>query len=153
MKPTPRPRFRRGIPPPTPPSLSEHELLAIRQAGFQEALFQAWFATGLEQTKSVFALASAGVGLSLTLIFSDTTKSVESWATAWLLLAIMAFAVSAVFCIWVFRINGRLVAKLLKDEDHAAEDGLVGRVDRASRILFGAGIAFLLFAAIAQIWL
>lgn len=134
-------------------ALTEHEALSIKETAFQDALFNAWFATALEQTKSVFALASAGVGLALTLIYSDHIKSLKTWAPVWLFFAATAFAVSAALCIWVFRVNVRLVACIVKDQDHSREDGLVGRVDRAARIMFVAGLAFILLAAAAQIWL
>ncbi|MDC8770934.1 hypothetical protein [Roseateles albus] len=137
-------------------SLTAHEGLAIKESAYRQGLYQAWFATALEQTKSIFTLASAGVGLGLTLIFSDHVKPVQSWAPIWLLFATVAFALSAVFCIWVFRVNGRLVAKLLKDQEHEShetEDSLVGRVDTACRSSFGVGLVFLIFAAVAQIWL
>lgn len=156
MRHGPRPKFRRHErqPPENDEvSLTDRELLSIRETAYREALHQAWFATALEQTKSVFTLASAGVGLALTLIFADHTKPVESWAPIWLLFSAASFGLSAGFCIWVFRVNGRLVAKLAGDIDHQAEDGLVGRLDRTSRILFGSGIILLLSAAVSQIWL
>ena len=43
--------------------MSEHESSVIRETAYREALYQGWFATALEQTKSIFTLASAGVGL------------------------------------------------------------------------------------------
>lgn len=155
MRPTARPTFRRRAQPPAPidAELSERDHRAIRETGYRQALYQGWFATALEQTRSVFTLASAGVGLSLTLIFGEHTKGPESWAPVWLFLATMVFAASSGFCIWVFRVNGRLAIKLIRDEEHTAEDGLVGRLDRASRIGFGAGLMFLLFSAVSQVWL
>lgn len=150
-----RPTFRRAVPIPEEVEvcLSERELLAIKETAYRDALHQAWFATALEQTKSVFTLASAGVGLAVTLIFADPAKGLASWVPVWLLLAASTFAVGAILCIWVFRVNGRLVVKLAGDLEHAVEDALVGRLDRASRVMFGAGIVFLLLAAAAQIWL
>lgn len=152
---TPRPKSRFSNPAldPVPTELSEHELLVIQHSGYHQALYQAWFATALEQTKSVFTLSSAGVGLALTLIYGDQMKGPHSWAPVWLLFAALTFAFSAVFCIWVLRVNGKLVAKLTKDQDSSTEDGLAGRIDMASRILFGLGLTFLVFAAIAKIWL
>lgn len=141
-----------------PPDTSEDELeprdaLAIKEGAYRQALYQAWFATALEQTKSIFTLASAGVGLALTLIYSEHIKAARSWAPVWLLLATGAFAISAGLCIWIFRINGRLVTHLVHDRDPKAENGLVGRVDAMTRILFGAGLVFLVLSAVAQIWL
>lgn len=152
---TPRRRSRicKPAPDPVQTELSEHELLTIQHTSYHQALNQAWFATALEQTKSVFTLASAGVGLALTLIYSGQMKDLCSSAPICLLLAAIAFALSAWFCIWVFRVNGRLVGKLLRDEDSSTEDGLVGRLDMTSRCSFGAGLVFLVLAAIAQIWL
>lgn len=133
--------------------LSAHENQSIREAAYRQALAQAWFATALEQTKSIFTLASAGVGLSATLIFGDHVKSIKSWAPVWLLLSMVAFAFSAALCIWVFRINGRLTMLLTQNADTAREDALVGRADLGGRIAFGTGLVLLVFAAIAQIWL
>ena len=155
MRRGPRPTFRRASVDceVEEVSLSKRERLAIKEAAYREALQQAWFATALEQTKSVFTLASAGVGLAQTLIFTGSLKRAETWAPTWLLLSAVTFAVSAGLCVWVFRVNGKLVSKLVKDHDHSFEDQLVGRLDRASRFMFGAGIIFLLFAAVSQIWL
>ena len=76
MKPTARPSFRRAVPSVQPPvALSDHELLSIDATGYREALYQGWFASGLEQTKSILTLASAGVGLALTLVLAITQKS------------------------------------------------------------------------------
>ena len=133
-------------------ALSPHELLAIDEAAFREGLYQAWFATGLEQTKSIFTLASAGVGLSLTLLFTVQGKPPDPWAPVWLLLAATAFAFSAWSAVWVLRINSALARKLLKKLDHAREDGLVTRADRLCRTLFVLGLVFLLFAAVAHLW-
>jgi len=133
--------------------LEPHEALAIKEGAYRQALYQAWFATALEQTKSIFTLASAGVGLSVTLIYSEHIKPPQSWAPVWLLLATVMFAICSGLCIWIFRINGRLVTHLVNERDSESENGLVGRVDAMTRILFGAGLAFLVFSAVAQIWL
>lgn len=135
------------------PQLKPLEVLAIKESAYRQALQQAWFATALEQTKAVFTLASAGVGLTLTLIYSEHIKTARSWAPVWLLFATIAFALSAVLCIWIFRINGRLVLKLVQDSNANTENELVGRVDRMVRLLFGAGLAFLVLSAVSQIWL
>lgn len=142
------------VPPDTPKlALGPYELLVIKQTAYRQALQQAWFATSLEQTKAIFTLASAGVGLALTLIYSDHIKELGSWAPLWLLFATVAFAISAGLCIWIFRINGRLVKALAHDEDAAVENGLVGRVDTMTRLLFGIGMLFLVLSAVAQVWL
>ena len=135
-----------------PDKLSEHERLAIDEAAHRQALYQAWFATGLEQTKSIFTLASAGVGLSLTLIFTVQGKPPTPWAPVWLLLAAAAFAISAAASVWVLRFNSALTRKLLKELDYMHEDGLVRRADRLCRVLFVVGLLFLQFAAVAHLW-
>jgi hypothetical protein len=134
-------------------TLEPDELLRIKENAYRHALLQAWFTTALEQTKSVFTLGSAGVGLALTLLFSDNAKPIVSWVPAWLLLAAIAFAASSGLCIWVFRLNVKLVTRLANDQNESHENGLVGRANLASLTTFGAGLVLLTFAAIAQIWL
>jgi len=45
-----------------------HELNIIDAKASRETYCNAWFATGLKQTKSGFALASAGVGVTMKLV-------------------------------------------------------------------------------------
>jgi hypothetical protein len=56
--------------PAVPPTVSGQESLVIRTIAYVEGLRQAWFAATLEQTKSIFTLASADVGLALTPLFT-----------------------------------------------------------------------------------
>ncbi|MCY1553748.1 hypothetical protein D9M68_902640 [compost metagenome] len=124
---------------------------------------QAWFATALESTKSIFTLASAGVGLSVTLAFgSDSSKTLISWAPVWFVFATFCFGVSSVFCIYVFRANAKYLVPLLnpaQDEPTkgahktASARGLLRRFDLGSKIAFGGGLVFLFFALVAKTWL
>jgi hypothetical protein len=150
-----RPKFRRpAVPPapivPPPPALSGQEKLVIGQTAYVEALHQGWFATALEQTKSVFTLASAGVGLALTLLFG-ANKEVRTWIPGWLLASAILFGLATAACIWVFHANGKLALKLICEEDHEAANGLVQRMHLASLICFFLGIVFLLAAGLAFI--
>jgi hypothetical protein len=126
------------------------DLEQIRHSAYQEALHQAWFASSLEQTKSIFTLASAGVGLALTLLFGLAPEA-DIWIFGWLAAAGGLLAATAIFCIWLFRANAKLVMKLIANEDESATDGLVGRLALIINILFGLGIAFLVFASFAKI--
>lgn len=130
--------------------MSAQDKLVIRQTAYVEALHQGWFATALEQTKSVFTLASAGVGLALTLLFT-AYREVHTWIPGWLLAAAMSFGLAAVACIGVFNANGRLALKLICEEDHESANGLVQRMHRASLIFFFLGIIFMLAAGLAFI--
>lgn len=91
-----------------------HELNVIDETASREAYYNAWFAAGLEQTKSVFTLASAGVGLTMTFLFGMSTKPVDAWAPVWLLLSGVAFGLAAGVSIWVMRVNSELVRQLIK---------------------------------------
>jgi hypothetical protein len=133
--------------------LSEHESLRIRTAAYQQALYQAWFATALEQTKSVFTLASAGVGVALTLIFGEQRSGDQQWGPIWLLLAAVMFALAACLCIVVFRTNKPLISKVAHQANALKESGLARRADKGAFIAFGVGLVFLVFAAVARIWL
>lgn len=134
-------------------TLSERELLAISHTAFHEAATQAWFASALEQTKSVFALASAGVGLALTLLFNTNTRPLVSWAPIWLLLSTLVFGIAAALSVKVFAVNVKVVGHLLKDRDSTADEAFVGRLHLTAYLMFGAGIVFLVFSAVSQIWL
>ncbi len=137
----------------TEPRLSSLERLQHKNAAFVQAVYQGWFATALEQTKAVFTLSSAGVALSLTLLFGEKVQPMESWAPVWLLLAASSFSVSSGFSVAVFQRNKSLVGKLLGDADTSEDEAYVGRLDLAARIGFGVGLVFLLLASVAQIWL
>lgn len=137
----------------SPDSGDGYEEPTPTEVAYSAALYQAYFATGLEQTKSILLLASAGVGLSMTLLFSDRAKPITSWVPVWLLLAAVGFGVSALLCVWVFRLNAQLVAKLVHEEDDAPEDAKVRRIHRASLTAFALGLVLLLFAGVAQVWL
>lgn len=155
MRTTTRPTFRRPAVPSAPvvvppPALSGHEKLVISQTAYVEALYQGWFATALEQTKSIFTLASAGVGLALTLLFTEY-REVHTWIPGWLLAAATSFGLATAACIWVFNANGKLVQKLIRDEDDAPANGLVKRMHLSSFICFILGIGFLLAAGLAFI--
>jgi uncharacterized membrane protein len=133
-----------------PPALSRQEKLVIRQTAYVEALHQGWFATALEQTKSVFTLASAGVGLALTLLFS-ANKDVCTWIPGWLLSSAILFGLATAACIWVFNANGKLAMTLICEEDDESANGMVKRMHLASLICFFLGIVFLLAAGLAFI--
>lgn len=148
------------VQPPAPPPAeasgddpTAHELNVIDETASRGAYYNAWFATGLEQTKSVFTLASAGVGLTMTLLFGMNTKPDYAWAPVWLLLSGVAFGLAAGVSVLVMRVNSELVRQLLKRADGSRENGLVLRADLFSRILFGTGLVFLLFAGVSNIWL
>lgn len=150
-----RPKFRRRIVPPIPvappePALSGQEKLVIRQTAYVDALHHGWFATALEQTKSVFTLASAGVGLALTLLFGAKSE-VHTWIPGWLLASAIMFGLATAACIWVFSTNGNLVQKLINEEDDESANGLVKRGHQTSLICFFLGIIFLLAAGLAFI--
>lgn len=150
-----RPKFRRTTLPPSPavvqpPALNGQEKLVIRHTAYVEALHQGWFATALEQTKSVFTLASAGVGLALTLLFG-ANKDIHTWIPGWLLTSAIMFGLATAACIWVFNANGKLVQNLIREEDDESANGLVKRVHRTSLICFFLGIFFLLAAGLAFI--
>jgi hypothetical protein len=151
----PRPKFRRAVSTRSPaePELSDQEEFVLKTSGFWQGAYQGWFATALEQTRSVFALASAGVGLSLTLLFSEKVQPMESWAPVWLLLSTVSFVVASSLTVAVFHFNKRVLGKLISDESSNLEESLVGRLDFAARLAFGAGLIFLVFSAVSQIWL
>ena len=146
-----RPRFRSARAPISVPADAELER-DINVSAYRTALYEAWFATALEQTKSIFALGSAGVGLSMSMLFTLQPTARGSWAPVWLLLAGTMFAASAGACLWVLRENAVLVARLLRYEDAAKHERFVKRLDLASRLTFGAGLVLLLVAAVAHIW-
>jgi hypothetical protein len=131
---------------------TDRETLLAKESAHWQALYLAWFATGLEQTKSIFALAAAGVGLCATLISADHTKGLASWTPIWLFLSLIAFALSACAALGVLHINGKLIAKLVREQDETPEDGLVRRLHGACWACFVAGIACLVSAEFTQIW-
>lgn len=150
-----RPKFRMRVVPPQPvaepqPALSGQDKLTIWHTAYVEALHQGWFATALEQTKSIFTLSSAGVGLALTLLFG-ANKEISTWIPGWLLTAGVSFALAVAACIWVFNANGKLVQKLICEENDEIENSLVKRVHRVSLLCFFLGIFFLLAAGLAFI--
>lgn len=150
-----KPTFRRPVAPPTPvvvppPSLSGQDKLVIRQTAYVEALHQGWFATALEQTKSVFTLASAGVGLALTLLFG-ANKAVQTWIPGWLLASAVLFGLATAACICVFKANAKLAMTLICEDDDESANGLVQRMHFASLVCFFLGIVFLLAAGLAFI--
>lgn len=151
----PRPKFRRAVSPRAPeePGLSEQEEFALKTSGFWQGAYQGWFATALEQTRSVFALASAGVGLSLTLLFGEKVQPMESWAPVWLLLSTVSFVVAACLTVAVFHFNKREIGKLVSNESSNVDEALVGRLDFTARLAFGSGLIFLVLSAVSQIWL
>lgn len=150
-----RPTFRRPAKPSPSvaapdPKVSAQEALVIRTTAFVEALHQAWFATALEQTKSIFTLASAGVGLALTLLF-NAYKDVATWIPIWLLASAFLFGLAATACIAVFTYNAQLAMTLICDRDEKPIEGLVRRLHRASLLFFLLGILCLIFAGWAFI--
>lgn len=124
-----------------------------REAAFQHALHQAWFSSALEQTKSVFTIASAGIGLSLTLVFRDTSSHGIEWSSVWLVLAIALFAVSAWLCILVFKANISIVSSLANGDDSEQSEGYAGRLQLGAMIAFSCAVIALLFSAICHVWL
>lgn len=152
-----RPKFRRSIRANpaelSAPERSNQEELTLKTSGFWQGVYQGWFATALEQTKSVFTLASAGVGLSLTLLFGTNVQPMKSWAPVWLLLATVSFAAASGLSVAVFGVNKRVLGRLIAGSDSSRDEAYVGRLDFAARIGFGAGLVLLVFAAISQIWL
>ena len=135
-------------------ALTEHELDHIDESARRQAQHQGYYATGLEQTKSVFTLSSAGVGLALTLMFgSGARPTAGAWAPLWLLFATVAFGLAAIASIWVFTINSRLVLHLVRGWDSRYVNAKLKRVVLIGLWLFGFGLLFLVLAAIALLWL
>lgn len=143
-----RPPEVEGVEPP-----DSDEGLASKYAAFHEAVYQAWFATALEQTKAVFAISSAGVGMALTLIFGSTAKKPIPWDSVWLVFALVSFAVSAWLCISVFAVNTKIAASLSQGSDSKVHEAYARRHHLASKAGFGLGVLFFLMAAVAHVWL
>jgi hypothetical protein len=150
---------------PPVPDLTRKERKLAMLAAFNEAAMNAWFATALEQTKSVFTLASAGVGLTITLAFSDGAGEYPcSFAPVWLVLSGVLFAISAGFCVFVFRANTKIVMLIVdapdigeeeqdrREADYKSASAYVGRLDQAARVSFGAALVLSLFAVISKVW-
>jgi len=131
----------------------DRDFKLARETAQFSALYQAWYATALEQTKAVFAISSAGVALALTLIFGTTAKSAESWMPLWLVFALVFFAISAWLSSSVFTVNTRIVTLLVEGKDSTESERFAGRLHFASRLGFGSGVIFLVFAAVAHVWL
>jgi hypothetical protein len=132
------------------PEVSAQETLVIQTTAFYEASYQAWFATALEQTKSIFTLASAGVGLALTLLFS-AYRDTATWIPIWLLASAFLFGLAATACIAVFTHNGHVVKALIQGEDEKPIEALVHRLHWVSLMCFLLGILSLIFAGWAFI--
>lgn len=132
---------------------SESEVAQHKSAAYQQALYQAWFSTALEQTRSVFTISSAGVGLSLTLLFQAGKPQPEKWVAVWLVLAVVLFSVASWLCVLVFKQNTRIVSKLITAADSAGSEGLAGRLQLGAQISFSLAVVFLVFSAVCHTWL
>lgn len=129
------------------------EIQRQRAEALQHALHQAWFATALERTKAVFAISSAGVGLSLTLaIQRDAIEGKPTWVHIWLVGSMVLFSVSAWLCIQVFKANTRVVSDMITETDSAASEGLAGRLHFGAQLAFSIAVSCLVFAAVCHGW-
>jgi hypothetical protein len=123
-------------------------------AAHKQAWYQAWTTTALEQTKSIFTLASAGVGLSLTLLFQLPTKPTDgAWAPVWMLFAAIAFGAAAIASALVFGVNKTMAEYQLSNSDSQYVDARIQFRDGVARLAFYLAMLFMVCAAVAHMWL
>lgn len=104
-------------------------------------------------------LASGGLGLTTTLIFSDhiTGNELQRFAQIWLFISAVTFALSAFFCLCVYSADRKLVIQLVGEHEDKFEvskrAGFVRRIHQASLFFFAAGMFFTCLALIAWLWI
>lgn len=110
-------------------------------------LYQGWIDARFEIVKSLFALSSAGVGLTATFAFSGSAES-HGAVIAGLIVAMVSFGLCSLLCIANYSANSRYFEAIIGDDsDECCKTALLERsvktVHRATEIAFGMGLSSL----------
>lgn len=122
--------------------LSESELAELRAA---------WRALRTEWTRTLFGIASAGVGLSTGAIFAADTP-LSLCVSALLILAAVVFGALALFCLIAHERSADLIRHVVcrKPELAATDDRVLRRTLKRQKSLVMAGVAAVCVAALAH---
>lgn len=101
------------------------------------AMVDAWIASRMEKDKSIFYIASSGIGLLLTLAVS--MGPFQWWEFLFYALALILFSATIGLTLWIFHRNSEYLEKVIRTGTKA-KDKTLDRLDRAIPIIFGAGI-------------
>ena len=116
--------------------MSEHE---EKEVHWYSATVNAWFSTRLEHDRSLLALSAGAIGLLVTLL-----STVGVWSAEGALLfgaALLAFFVSLVAVLWIFRRNATHLTETIKS--NVASDPVLRALDviAIGAFLFGVVLA------------
>lgn len=119
-----------------------------------EAATNAWFATSLEITKSIFTISSAGFGIAVNMLYTGPSPG-HALAKVWVLLGAFMFAASAFICVTVFSNNKKMIQGLRSDDE--CQMARLNQIARArniwSQATFVGGLVFFFIAGACTIWL
>ncbi|WP_207005177.1 hypothetical protein [Trinickia mobilis] len=108
-----------------------------REVAFYAAALDAFYTTSLEYDKGIFTLAAGGLGLLVTLLTTvGLTSRIELVAY---LVGIVAFTVTLVLLLWIFRLNKSHIIAVVGGNDELSTRQL-RIIETASMIVFGVGI-------------
>jgi hypothetical protein len=115
----------------------DKSLEQAKEVAYYGALVTAWVQSRMEADKTLLAIASAGIGLLVTLASAFGPGS--AFGKACLALAVGAFVTVILGVVYIFDRNPKHIEEVVTRDQ--TRDGVLDAVDRAVRIAFLVGIA------------
>lgn len=124
-------------------TIGERASVQSESLDFQHApkhLLAAWFTTRFERDKHLVALASAGIGLLITLLSS--LGSTSKFQTGMYLISILSFIVTIAVGLFIFNYNAKYLETVMKEDDENSHESgtLLKWLDIIITLSFGIAI-------------
>lgn len=94
----------------------EKEKQMHKEVAYYSSILTGWYGTAFEHDKSILTLSSAGIALLITLLTTVGAKS--SLAVLFVFFSMVAFLISVVAVLTVFRLNKEHLIEVAKGNDH-----------------------------------
>lgn len=135
-------------------SSKQDNVVKEKDVALYSAMVDAWISSRMEKDRSIFYIASSGIGLLITLGISGVP--VTRWEFVFYVVALLLFLVTILLVLWVFHRNPIYLESVIfpkpkneeaKEKDADENDGILGILDIIIPITFCLAILFSLCIA------
>ncbi len=123
---------------------SEKESFREKEAAFYSATINAWYTTRFEKDKHLLSLASAGIGLLVTLATAIGVANI--CIAAMYILAVISFLICVLVVLTIFGPNADHLEKLIHGREDS--DPVLGILDKTASSSFVFGVVFTLLVGV-----
>lgn len=120
--------------------MNHNELIQQKKVEFYSASVNAWYGSAIEYDRSILTLASAGIGLLVTL--ATTLGMTNGFVLSLYIAALFAFLCSVACVLLIFRRNKKHIEDVLNTDKQDIQDPFLAVLDKILPISFVLGVFF-----------